>query len=101
MQDPAAKKGRCAPQRTSAIAGFASSSAEASRRLVIMRSSACAPRMRATVCRWRWRRTDVEGSVQPSLEEFELFYDCVSAARGAGYDPFFAGRRIVCATRRR
>jgi hypothetical protein len=48
--------------------------------------------------RWRWRRTDSDGSVQSSVEEFDLFYDCVSAARGAGYDPFFAGRRIICAS---
>jgi hypothetical protein len=101
MQDPAAKKRQMRAAKDKRDRRVRPSSAEASRRFVIMRSSACAPRMRATVCRWRWRRTDVEGSVQSSLEEFELFYDCVSAARGAGYDPFFAGRRIVCATRRR
>jgi hypothetical protein len=46
--------------------------------------------------RWRWRRTEASGAVEFSSEEFALFYDCVTAARGKGYEPSFAGRRIVC-----
>jgi hypothetical protein len=45
--------------------------------------------------RWRWRYTEPGGAVEVSREEFELFFECVTAARGEGYEPRFAGRRIV------
>jgi hypothetical protein len=45
--------------------------------------------------RWRWRYTEPGGAVAVSREEFELFFECVTAARGEGYEPRFAGQRIV------
>lgn len=47
--------------------------------------------------RWRWRCIDANGAVRASNEDFGLFYECVTAARDKGYEPHFAGKRIVCA----
>jgi len=49
----------------------------------------------AAPLRWRWRYTEASGAVELSRDEFELFFECVTAARGEGYEPRFAGRRIV------
>lgn len=38
---------------------------------------------------WKWRVLSARGDAKPrtSQETFELFYDCVSAARAKGYQP--------------
>ena len=38
---------------------------------------------------WKWRALVEEGELRPetSAETFQLFYDCVSAARTKGYRP--------------
>jgi hypothetical protein len=42
--------------------------------------------------RWKWRSVDEDGSVKDESEEsYELFYECVVAAREHGYEP-----RIKC-----
>ena len=46
-----------------------------------------------TTFRWKWRRVDEDGSVKEESEEsYELFYECVCAAREHGYEP----PRIKC-----
>jgi hypothetical protein len=38
--------------------------------------------------RWKWRHLAEDGSVKDESEEsYELFYDCVCAAREHGYQP--------------
>ena len=37
--------------------------------------------------RWKWRATAEDGSVDESKESYELFYECVCAARASGYQP--------------
>lgn len=37
--------------------------------------------------RWKWRAIKTDGSVNESEESYELFYDCVCAARASGYKP--------------
>jgi hypothetical protein len=38
--------------------------------------------------RWKWRHLADDGSVKDeSQETYELFYDCVCAARAHGYRP--------------
>lgn len=37
--------------------------------------------------RWRWRAIAEDGSVSESQESYELFYECVTAARRSGYQP--------------
>ena len=38
--------------------------------------------------RWKWRRRDDDGSVkEESKESYELFYECVCAARARGFKP--------------
>ena len=38
--------------------------------------------------RWKWRHRAEDGSVQEeSAESYELFYDCVCAARARGFQP--------------
>jgi hypothetical protein len=45
--------------------------------------------------RWKWRATPVEGgAVDGSNEEYELFYDCLSAARDKGFTPTYGGLRL-------
>jgi hypothetical protein len=41
-----------------------------------------------TTFRWKWRRLDEDGKVKEESEEsYELFYECVLAARQRGYEP--------------
>lgn len=49
-----------------------------------------------TGARWRWRVNDESGPGRASKEKFELFYDCVTDARRAGYEPLSNGKLIVC-----
>ena len=45
-----------------------------------------------TTFRWKWRHVAEDGSVKDeSKESYELFYECVTAARESGYQP-----RIRC-----
>ena len=38
--------------------------------------------------RWKWRAVDDDGeSLEESQESYELFYECVVAARANGYQP--------------
>jgi hypothetical protein len=38
--------------------------------------------------RWKWRRLSDDGSVkEESKETYQLFYECVCAARARGYQP--------------
>ena len=38
--------------------------------------------------RWKWRQRAEDGSIKDESEEsYELFYDCVCAARAHGYQP--------------
>jgi len=37
--------------------------------------------------RWKWRAIATDGSVRESQESYELFYECVCAARENGYKP--------------
>ena len=38
--------------------------------------------------RWKWRHTAGDGrTVVESKESYALYYECVSAAREAGYEP--------------
>jgi hypothetical protein len=38
--------------------------------------------------RWKWRHLAEDGSVKDeSKESYELFYECVCAARASGYKP--------------
>ena len=52
--------------------------------------------------RWKWRRVADDGSVkEESQESYELFYECVCAARKRGYQPRISAARgtvaIACA----
>ena len=44
--------------------------------------------------RWKWRSSAATGAVEVSKDGYELFYDCLSAARGRGYTPTFDGMRM-------
>ena len=37
--------------------------------------------------RWKWRHVQDDGRVRESDEEYELYFECVSAARSRGYEP--------------
>jgi hypothetical protein len=37
--------------------------------------------------RWIWRYVAKDGAVRKSEQAYELFYECVSAARKSGYEP--------------
>ena len=37
--------------------------------------------------RWKWRYVAPDGRVSESKREYQLFYECVSAARESGYEP--------------
>jgi hypothetical protein len=37
--------------------------------------------------RWKWRHVEPSGQVKQSRETYDLYYDCVSAARKNGYQP--------------
>ena len=46
-----------------------------------------------TSFRWKWRHLGEDGSLKDESEEsYELFYECVCAARQRGYEP----PRIKC-----
>lgn len=37
--------------------------------------------------RWKWRHVQADGRVSESEEEYDLYYECVSAARSRGFEP--------------
>ena len=37
--------------------------------------------------RWKWRYVASDGAVRESESSYELFYECVTAARASGYEP--------------
>ena len=37
--------------------------------------------------RWKWRYVARDGAVRESERSYELFYECVMAARASGYEP--------------
>jgi adenosine deaminase len=37
--------------------------------------------------RWKWRHVDQNGRVSESQHSYDLYYECVKAARDAGYEP--------------
>jgi hypothetical protein len=37
--------------------------------------------------RWKWRHTAADGRSVESAESYALYYECISAAREAGYEP--------------
>jgi hypothetical protein len=37
--------------------------------------------------RWRWRHVGEDGRITESKETFELYYECLCAARKSGYEP--------------
>jgi hypothetical protein len=46
------------------------------------------PTAHAASFRWKWRHLAEDGSVkEESKESYELFYECVTAARASGYQP--------------
>ena len=46
--------------------------------------------------RWKWRHTAADGrTVAESKESYALYYECVAAAREAGYDARTASPRTV------
>jgi len=44
--------------------------------------------------RWKWRHTARDGAIARSDKEYELFYECLSAARAQGLAPTFEGLRL-------
>ena len=44
--------------------------------------------------RWKWRSTTQGGAVKVSRDGYELFYDCLSDARGRGFTPTYDGMRM-------
>lgn len=36
---------------------------------------------------WKWRAVSSEGATRSSDKSYELFYECVVAARASGYSP--------------
>jgi len=44
--------------------------------------------------RWKWRASTSEGRTDRPDEEYELFYECLSAARSKGFTPTYAGMRM-------
>jgi hypothetical protein len=37
--------------------------------------------------RWKWRHVATDGRVEESRESYQLYYECVCAARKNGYQP--------------
>jgi len=37
--------------------------------------------------RWKWRHTGADGRMVESKESYALYFECVSAAREAGFEP--------------
>jgi hypothetical protein len=44
--------------------------------------------------RWQWRNKTGDGVIVLSEGEYELFYDCLSAAREEGFTPTYEGMRL-------
>lgn len=44
--------------------------------------------------RWKWRQTTDDGALDLSEHEYELFYECLSAARKNGLTPTYPGLRL-------
>ena len=44
--------------------------------------------------RWKWRSTAGDGALALSEHEYELFYECMSAARKHGLTPTYPGLRF-------
>ena len=44
--------------------------------------------------RWKWRNQAGDGASIRSEGEYELFYDCLSAAREEGFTPTYEGMRL-------
>ena len=44
--------------------------------------------------RWKWRATASDRHTARLDEEYELFYECLSAARNEGFTPTYAGMRM-------
>jgi hypothetical protein len=42
--------------------------------------------------RWKWRPLAAEARAEGSELEYQLFYECVLAARASGYEPKLAQR---------
>jgi hypothetical protein len=36
---------------------------------------------------WKWRPVAADGGVKASEKTYQLFYECVTAARASGYTP--------------
>jgi hypothetical protein len=36
---------------------------------------------------WKWRPITGDGRIKPSEKTYQLFYECVTAARASGYVP--------------
>jgi hypothetical protein len=43
---------------------------------------------------WKWRVTAESGAIDTSHDEYELFYECLSAARKRGFTPTYGGLRM-------
>jgi len=44
--------------------------------------------------RWQWRNKTGDGTIVLSAGEYELFYECLSAAREEGFTPTYEGMRL-------
>ena len=44
--------------------------------------------------RWNWRSTEGDGASGLSEHEYELFYECLAAARKNGLTPTYPGLRL-------
>lgn len=44
--------------------------------------------------RWKWRSTARDGTPDLSKHEYELFYECLSAARRNGLTPTYPGLQL-------
>lgn len=44
--------------------------------------------------RWKWRYLCEDRAPEPCEEEYELFYECLSAARDKGLTPTYPGLRL-------
>ena len=44
--------------------------------------------------RWKWRQMANDGALEVSEAEYELFYECLSAARSRGLTPTYQGLRL-------
>ena len=43
---------------------------------------------------WKWRQTAADGTPSQSEHEYELFYECLSAARKSGLTPTYPGLQL-------